>query len=146
MSLLGATRALDCTLIFEPGRLIVGNAGILVTRVLYVKQAEAKTFVIVDAGMNDLIRPTLYDAHHDVRPVTEASPGYVKFSARADRRLVVCPAGEVIPADPLDRDDRTAAQPAQSKRPRAVEVELALLEKDEWGQDADLVTADGGRW
>ena len=62
-----ATRGLDCQLIFEPGRLIVGNAGILVTRVLYVKRGEAKTFVIVDAGMNDLVRPTLYDAHHDLR-------------------------------------------------------------------------------
>ena len=62
-----ATRDLDCRLIFEPGRLIVGNAGILVTRVLYVKRGEAKTFVIVDAGMNDLVRPTLYDAHHDLR-------------------------------------------------------------------------------
>jgi diaminopimelate decarboxylase len=53
-------------LIFEPGRLIAGNAGILVTRVIYMKKAEAKTFVIVDAGMNDLIRPTLYDAHHEI--------------------------------------------------------------------------------
>jgi diaminopimelate decarboxylase len=53
-------------LIFEPGRLIAGNAGVLVTRVLYVKKAEAKTFVIVDSGMNDLIRPTLYDAHHEI--------------------------------------------------------------------------------
>jgi diaminopimelate decarboxylase len=60
---------LDCKLLFEPGRLIVGNAGILVTRVLYVKQGEAKTFVIVDAGMNDLIRPTLYDAWHEITPV-----------------------------------------------------------------------------
>ena len=67
-----ATRTLDCTLIFEPGRLIVGNAGILVTRVLYIKRAEAKTFVIVDAGMNDLIRPTLYEAHHDIVPVQAA--------------------------------------------------------------------------
>lgn len=58
-----------CRLIFEPGRLIVGNAGILVTRVLYVKRGEAKTFVIVDAAMNDLIRPTLYDAHHEILPV-----------------------------------------------------------------------------
>ena len=58
-----ATRGLDCKLIFEPGRLIVGNAGILVTRVLYLKRGEAKTFVIVDAAMNDLIRPTLYEAH-----------------------------------------------------------------------------------
>jgi diaminopimelate decarboxylase len=64
---------LGTQLIFEPGRLIAGNAGILVTRVLYVKKAEAKdsgkTFVIVDAGMNDLIRPTLYDAHHEIVPV-----------------------------------------------------------------------------
>ncbi len=59
-----ATAGLDCKLIFEPGRLIVGNAGILVTRVLYVKRGEAKTFIIVDAGMNDLIRPTLYEAFH----------------------------------------------------------------------------------
>ena len=69
-----ATRDLGCRLIFEPGRLIVGNAGILVTRVLYVKRGEAKTFVIVDAAMNDLIRPTLYEAHHDIRPVREPAP------------------------------------------------------------------------
>ena len=62
-------------LVFEPGRLIVGNAGILVTRVLYVKRGETKTFVIVDAGMNDLIRPTLYEAQHDIRPVLEPAPG-----------------------------------------------------------------------
>jgi diaminopimelate decarboxylase len=68
-----ATRGLDCKLIFEPGRMIVGNAGILITRVLYVKHGEAKTFVIVDAAMNDLIRPTLYEAHHDIRPVKENS-------------------------------------------------------------------------
>src|ERR1700691_2924151 len=70
-----ATRELGCRLIFEPGRLLVGNAGILVTRVLYLKRGEAKTFVIVDAGMNDLIRPTLYDAHHDIRTVRESAPG-----------------------------------------------------------------------
>src|SRR5436189_105958 len=64
-----ATRGLDCKLIFEPGRLIVGNAGILVTRVIYLKRGEAKNFVIVDAAMNDLIRPTLYEAHHDIQPV-----------------------------------------------------------------------------
>src|SRR6267142_1612861 len=66
-----ATRDLDCTLIFEPGRLIVGNAGILVARVLYLKRGEAKVFVIVDAAMNDLIRPTLSEAHHEMQPVTE---------------------------------------------------------------------------
>src|SRR6187399_160473 len=68
-----ATRGLDCKLIFEPGRLIVGNAGILVTRVLYLKRGEAKTFVIVDAAMNDLVRPTLYEAHHEIQPVAAAA-------------------------------------------------------------------------
>jgi diaminopimelate decarboxylase len=92
-----ATRSLDCTLIFEPGRLIVGNAGILVTRVLYVKQAEAKTFVIVDAGMNDLIRPTLYDAHHDVRPVREAPPGTPRIVA--DVVGPVCESGDFLALD-----------------------------------------------
>ena len=57
--------------LFEPGRLIVGNAGILVTRVILVKEGEAKTFVVVDAAMNDLIRPTLYEAHHEIVPVRE---------------------------------------------------------------------------
>jgi diaminopimelate decarboxylase len=89
-----ATRELGCKLIFEPGRLLVGNAGILVTRVLYVKRGEAKNFIIVDAGMNDLIRPTLYDAHHDIRPVRAPS--------RDDWRLVadvvgpVCESGDFL--------------------------------------------------
>ena len=56
-------------LLIEPGRFIVGNAGVLLTRVLYVKPARGKTYVIVDAGMNDLIRPALYDAHHEIVPV-----------------------------------------------------------------------------
>ncbi len=64
---------LGCKLVFEPGRLIVGNAGILVTRVIYVKRGEAKNFIIVDAGMNDLIRPTLYEAYHEIVPVAQAS-------------------------------------------------------------------------
>jgi diaminopimelate decarboxylase len=92
-----ATRSLDCTLIFEPGRLIVGNAGILVTRVLYVKRAEAKTFVIVDAGMNDLIRPTLYDAHHDVRAVRQAPPGAPRIVA--DVVGPVCESGDFLALD-----------------------------------------------
>jgi diaminopimelate decarboxylase len=57
--------------VLEPGRMFVGNAGILVTRVIYVKDTEAKVFVIQDGAMNDLIRPTLYDAHHDIWPVNE---------------------------------------------------------------------------
>jgi diaminopimelate decarboxylase len=94
-----ATRDLDCTLIFEPGRLIVGNAGILVTQVLLVKRGEAKTFVVVDAAMNDLIRPTLYEAHHDIRSVAVAAP-----SARrvvADVVGPVCESGDFLA---LDRD------------------------------------------
>jgi len=92
-----ATRDLDCQLIFAPGRLIVGNAGILVTRVLYVKRGEAKTFVIVDAGMNDLVRPTLYDAHHDLRPVKEAPVGAPRLIA--DLVGPVCESGDFIAQD-----------------------------------------------
>ena len=94
-----ATRDLGCTLIFEPGRLIVGNAGILVTRVLYLKRGEAKTFVIVDAGMNDLIRPTLYEAHHDIRPVREPRAGARRVVA--DVVGPVCESGDFLA---LDRD------------------------------------------
>jgi diaminopimelate decarboxylase len=67
------THNLGCTLMFEPGRLIVGNAGILVTRVIYLKPGAARNFVVIDAAMNDLIRPTLYEAHHDILPVREAA-------------------------------------------------------------------------
>jgi diaminopimelate decarboxylase len=92
-----ATRGLDCKLIFEPGRLIVGNAGILVTRVLYLKRGEAKTFVIVDAAMNDLVRPTLYDAHHDIRPVAESKPGTPRIVA--DVVGPVCESGDFLALD-----------------------------------------------
>jgi diaminopimelate decarboxylase len=64
---------LECTLILEPGRVIVGNAGILISQVLYTKQTQAKSFIIVDAAMNDLARPSLYDAHHDILPVIKKS-------------------------------------------------------------------------
>jgi len=66
---------LGVRLLFEPGRMIAGNAGILVSRVLYVKTSPHKTFTVVDAGMNDLIRPTLYDAHHQILPVIETAAG-----------------------------------------------------------------------
>jgi diaminopimelate decarboxylase len=89
-----ATRDLGCTLIFEPGRLLVGNAGILVTRVLYLKRGETKSFVIVDAAMNDLIRPTLYDAHHDIRPVRAADPGARRIVA--DVVGPVCESGDFL--------------------------------------------------
>jgi diaminopimelate decarboxylase len=66
---------LKVRLLFEPGRMIAGNAGILVTRVLYVKRGASKIFTIVDAAMNDLLRPTLYDAYHEILPVAEPRPG-----------------------------------------------------------------------
>jgi diaminopimelate decarboxylase len=92
-----ATRNLDCRLIFEPGRLIVGNAGILVTRVLFVKHGEAKNFVVVDAAMNDLIRPTLYDAHHEIWPVAE--PAVSARRIRADVVGPVCESGDFLARD-----------------------------------------------
>jgi diaminopimelate decarboxylase len=86
-------------LIFEPGRLIVGNAGILVTRVLFVKRGEAKNFIVVDAAMNDLIRPTLYDAHHEIWPVREPRNDAPRI--RADVVGPVCESGDFLG---LDRD------------------------------------------
>jgi diaminopimelate decarboxylase len=89
-----AMRDLGCRLIFEPGRLIVGNAGILVTRVLFVKHGEAKNFVVVDAAMNDLIRPTLYDAHHAIWPVAEPAASGPRI--RADVVGPVCESGDFL--------------------------------------------------
>jgi len=100
-----ATRDLDCQLIFEPGRLLVGNAGILVTRVLFVKHGDAKNFVVVDAAMNDLIRPTLYDAHHEIWPV-EKKPSGRRF--RADVVGPVCESGDFLAVD------REMMEPAES--------------------------------
>jgi len=90
-------RDLKCVLIMEPGRVIVGNAGVLLTKVLYTKDGETKRFLIVDAAMNDLIRPSLYDAHHDIRPVFESV-------ARAAKRTVdvvgpVCESGDFLAKD-----------------------------------------------
>ncbi|SNS15993.1 diaminopimelate decarboxylase [Tropicimonas sediminicola] len=66
---------LGCEVEIEPGRLIAGNAGILVSGVIYVKNGEGRDFLILDAAMNDLIRPSMYDAHHDIVPVIEPAPG-----------------------------------------------------------------------
>lgn len=83
-------------ILFEPGRVIVGNAGVLLARVHYIKQAEAKTFVIVDAGMNDLIRPALYESHHDIVPVIKR-PG--AKTAKVDVVGPVCESGDFFAQD-----------------------------------------------
>jgi diaminopimelate decarboxylase len=91
------THNLGCTLMFEPGRMIVGNAGILVARVIYVKHGDAKNFVIIDAAMNDLIRPTLYEAHHDILPVVQPAPG--TRTMVADVVGPVCETGDYLALD-----------------------------------------------
>ena len=91
------THNLGCTLMFEPGRMIVGNAGILVARVIHVKHGDGKTFVIIDAAMNDLIRPTLYEAYHEILPVAEAVPG-AKLTA-VDVVGPVCETGDYLALD-----------------------------------------------
>jgi diaminopimelate decarboxylase len=93
------TRHLDAKLVLEPGRLLVANAGILVTEVIYVKEGEGKTFVIVDAAMNDLIRPTLYEAYHAVWPVREPDAATPRIIA--DIVGPVCESGDYLA---LNRD------------------------------------------
>jgi len=90
------THNLGCTLMFEPGRMIVGNAGILVARVIYLKQGDAKNFVIIDAAMNDLIRPTLYEAHHDILPVVKVVGARTIL---ADVVGPVCESGDYLALD-----------------------------------------------
>jgi diaminopimelate decarboxylase len=90
-------RDLNCKIITEPGRLIVGNAGILVTEVLFVKDGGEKTFVIVDGAMNDLIRPTLYEAYHEIRPVTISAASAPRI--RADVVGPVCETGDYLALD-----------------------------------------------
>ena len=88
--------ALQLTLMLEPGRSIVAAAGILLTRVLLVKQNGAKTFVVVDGGMNDLLRPALYQAHHEITPVREAPDG---LTMKADVVGPVCETGDFFARD-----------------------------------------------
>ena len=101
---MGAFRGLDVTLICEPGRVIVGNAGVLVTKTLYLKQGEIKNFVIVDAAMNDLIRPAFYDSYHAIWPVQkQAGAAYV-----ADVVGPICETGDF-----LARDRSLAQKPSE---------------------------------
>jgi diaminopimelate decarboxylase len=140
-----AVKQLGCRLILEPGRFIVGNAGILVSRVIYTKDSGGKHFVIQDAAMNDLIRPTLYDAFHRVWPVAPAAgfptppedyeaeiPGTIKCDVVGP----VCESGDFLAKDrrlpPVCRDDLLATFSAgaygmamssnYTGRPRAAEV------------------------
>ena len=90
-------RDLKCVLIMEPGRVIVGNAGVLITKVLYTKEGEAKRFLIVDAAMNDLIRPSLYGAYHDIRPLYEQTTHAPKKTV--DVVGPVCESGDFLAKD-----------------------------------------------
>jgi len=85
----------DCTLIFEPGRVIVGNAGVLITRVLYTKEGPAKNFLVVDAGMNDLVRPSLYGSYHHVQPVVD----HKRPELLADVVGPICETGDFLARD-----------------------------------------------
>jgi diaminopimelate decarboxylase len=146
-----------CRILLEPGRFIVGNAGILVTRVLYVKESGEKKFVICDAGMNDLIRPTLYSAYHRVWPVrtegghTGAVPDedlWTGPSAVTDLVGPICESGDFFAKErklpPLKRGDLVAVFSAgaygfvmasnYNSHPRPCEVMVA-------GKDARVVTA-----
>ena len=85
---------LNCEIEIEPGRLIAGNAGILVSQVIYVKEGEDRKFLILDAAMNDLIRPAMYDAHHDIDPVIEPQAGAER--AKYDVVGPVCESGDTF--------------------------------------------------
>ncbi len=132
--LLPVLRELGVTVLLEPGRSIVGNAGILLTRVLYRKDTGDKKFVVVDAGMNDLIRPALYDSYHEIRPVDETRLGGPVENV--DVVGPVCESGDFLAKDrelaASEEGDLLAVMSAgaygfvmssnYNTRPRAVEV------------------------
>jgi diaminopimelate decarboxylase len=131
-AIIDAAKGMDCTFIFEPGRVVVGNAGILVTRVLYTKGNEEKRFIIVDAGMNDLIRPSLYGSYQQIKPVIRRERGEIT----ADVVGPICESGDFLakgrqlPA--MERDELIAVMSAgaygfsmssnYNSRPRIPEV------------------------
>jgi diaminopimelate decarboxylase len=92
-----AMAGLDLTLLLEPGRVIVGNAAVLLTRVALTKKAQSKRFVVTDAAMNDLIRPTLYDAHHEIEPVGRPR----RKKSKVDVVGPVCESGDFLAKDRL---------------------------------------------
>ena len=105
---------LGCRVVVEPGRLLVGNAGILVSRVIYLKEGATRTFAIVDAAMNDLMRPALYDAYHAIQPVAEAPEGAPLLPV--DVVGPVCESGDTFarqrPLPPLRSGDLVAFRTA----------------------------------
>jgi diaminopimelate decarboxylase len=129
---------LNCELILEPGRLIAANAGVLVSRVTYVKAGEAKRFLILDAGMNDLIRPAMYDAHHEIVSVCEAANtavydvvGPVCESSDlfgSNRRLPELKEGDLVALLTAGAYGAVMAS-AYNARPPAAEV---LVKGDQW--------------
>ena len=108
LSLVSLLRNLKMQILLEPGRFLVGNAGMLVTEVLYRKRTGQKHFTVVDAGMNDLIRPTLYEAFHQIEPVGKPRPGAISTDVVGP----VCESGDVFGHDrtlpPVERGDRLA--------------------------------------
>jgi len=151
------TGKLGLSLSFEPGRLIAANAGVLVSRVIYVKHGEAKHFLIIDAGMNDLIRPAMYEAHHEIAAIREPAVG----SARPLYDVVgpVCETSDLFAAGrglpELKSGDLVAILSAgaygavmasdYNARPRLAEV---LVHGEQWGivrpreTYADLIAKD----
>lgn len=158
-----AVKAMGCKLILEPGRFIVGNAGILVSRVIYTKESGGKSFIIQDAAMNDLIRPTLYDSFHRIWPVEPAAgfpappkdyEGDIPGAAPRDVVGPVCESGDFLAKDrrlpPMQRGDLLATFSAgaygmamssnYNGRPRAAEVlvdgaAIRLIRRRETYQD-----------
>ena len=130
-----ATAATFATVILEPGRVIAGNAGVLLTRTIVRKQAPKKTFVVVDAGMNDLVRPALYGAHHEVRPVKKRRGRAVAVDLvgpvcessdvlARDRRMVLPDQGELLAVSTAGAYGMTMASNYNSRlRPAEVLVE-----------------------
>jgi diaminopimelate decarboxylase len=163
-ALLGSLRNIGLKIIIEPGRVLVGNAGILVTKVLYVKETDVKRFIVVDGAMNDLIRPVLYEAYHDIVPVVRREGGERQT---ADVVGPVCESGDFfarerdLPA--VDSGDLIAVMSAgaygfvmasnYNSRPRAAEVLVngaevhVIRERDSFEdiiRNEKIVTLKGG--
>ena len=102
------TNHLGCRIIIEPGRFLVGNAGVLVSKVVYVKSGEERKFLIIDAAMNDLIRPSMYDAYHGIDPVRQSDEESVLYDVVGP----VCESGDTFATNrlisPLNNGDLVA--------------------------------------